>query len=101
MKVALFIERFSPARGGRERSTAEIAEGLVKRGCEVDVVCMSGQADLAGVNVLQLGSAGLGRTHRFRRFVRAARRRMAAAADVADEPVAGPAGEAGSPHHGR
>jgi len=77
MKVALFIERFSPARGGRERSTAEIAEGLVKRGCEVDVVCMSGQADLAGVNVLQLGSAGLGRTHRFRRFVRAARRRMA------------------------
>ncbi|NLF30108.1 MAG: glycosyltransferase family 4 protein [Planctomycetes bacterium] len=80
MKVALFIERFDPARGGRERSTAEIAAALAGRGCRVDVVCMAGGDGPAGVNVVPLRTRGLGRTHRFRRFVAAARRRCAAGA---------------------
>ncbi|MFW6146742.1 MAG: glycosyltransferase family 4 protein, partial [Planctomycetota bacterium] len=79
MKVGLFIERFDPARGGRERSTAEIASALVKRGCDVDVVCMRGGDGPAGVNVVPLEPWGLGRTHRFRRFVAAAQRQGAAA----------------------
>jgi len=80
MKVGLFIERFNPALGGRERSTAEIAEALAKRGCDVEVVCMFGAADLDGVRVVELHPRGLRRTRRFRRFLHAARRHMAAAA---------------------
>ena len=78
MKVGLCIERFDPVRGGRERSTAEIASALAARGCDVDVVCMTGGDGPAGVNVVALKPWGLGRTHRFRRFVAAARRRCAA-----------------------
>ena len=38
MKVALIIERFNPAGGGAERSTAQMAHELVKAGHEVTIL---------------------------------------------------------------
>ena len=65
----MFIERFDPRRGGREQSTGEIARGLVRHGCEVDVVCLSGVLAGGGVNVVRLGGSLWGRTASLRRFV--------------------------------
>lgn len=60
-----------PKRGGRERSVAEIAAGLVRRGHDVTVLCQSGSLGAAGVEVLELGSAGLGRSGQMASFVEA------------------------------
>lgn len=38
MKIALVIERFFPSEGGNERSTAQIAERLIRRGHDVTVL---------------------------------------------------------------
>jgi len=72
VRIGIFIERFDPTRGGRERSTAEIARGLAARGCEVDVICTTGSDGGDGVNVVPLGKSLLRRTVTRRRFVRAA-----------------------------
>lgn len=71
MRIALVIERFEPAGGGRERSTAQIAEGLARRGHAVTVLCQQGAAAGGGVEVRALGSAGFGRAGRLKRFVAA------------------------------
>ncbi len=78
MRIGVFIERFNPTRGGRERSTAEIARGLVARGCEVDVICTTGSEAGEGVNVVPLGKTLLRRTVTRRRFVLAAQEMIAA-----------------------
>lgn len=39
MRIALAIERFKPSAGGAERSTAQIAEELARRGHQVTIVC--------------------------------------------------------------
>lgn len=68
MKVALVIERLDPSRGGRETSTAQIAEGLARRGCQVTVLCQQGRWDAPGVAIEALGTRGLTRCARLANF---------------------------------
>ena len=69
MKIALVIERMDVHRGGRETSTAQIAAELARRGHDVTVVCQSGSWTCDGVAIRPLGTGGLGRASRMRRFV--------------------------------
>lgn len=71
MRVGIFIEQYNPARGGRERSTSEIAALLIERGLAVEIVCLSGRSDQPGLTVRTL-PAGPGRALRAARFIRAA-----------------------------
>lgn len=74
MRIALIIERMDPSRGGRELSTAQIAEELTRRGHEVTILCQSGEYSAPGVQLRVLPSRAVGRTARLRRFVRDAQR---------------------------
>jgi len=71
LRIGLVIERFEPARGGRERSVAEIAAELARRGHRVAVLCMGGAAGDTEVEVVRLGTAGVNRSARLLNFVRA------------------------------
>lgn len=75
LRIALVIERMDPQRGGRERSVAEIAAELARRGHDVTVLCESGGLDAPRVNVLALGSSGATRAGRAARFARAVARK--------------------------
>ena len=68
MKIALVIERMDTARGGRETSTAQIAQALVARGHDVTVLCQSALWRGPGVNVVEVGRRGLTRSARLRNF---------------------------------
>ncbi len=57
------------ARGGRERSTAQIAEALARRGGDVTVLCQQASWSAGGVQVRALGRRGLGRVSRLKNFV--------------------------------
>jgi UDP-glucose:(heptosyl)LPS alpha-1,3-glucosyltransferase len=72
LRIGLYIEQFNPSRGGRERSTAQIARELAARGHAVQVVCMAGSqpADRA-YEVVPLGTLALSR------FVAAAQQEIA------------------------
>lgn len=70
MRVALIVERFDPAHGGREASTWEIAQLLRQQGCEVSVLCMSAASGKKEPGVRRLGRRGLTRLQRLRNFVR-------------------------------
>ncbi len=61
MRIALIIERMDPALGGRERSTAQIADELIARGQEVTVVCAEGTSRPGGPRIDALGSGRRGR----------------------------------------
>jgi len=71
MNIALVIERFEPSRGGREKSTAQIASGLVRRGHRVTVLCRKGRATEGALEVRPLGGGGLLRAAALKRFVAA------------------------------
>jgi UDP-glucose:(heptosyl)LPS alpha-1,3-glucosyltransferase len=73
MKVALVIERFDPSRGGREVSTAQIAEGLARRGQDVTVFCMSAGAGGQGFRTQELKCWGLDRATKLASFARSVR----------------------------
>lgn len=77
MRIALIIERLDVSRGGRERSTAEIAAELARRGQQVEVLCAEGNLVAEGVTVVSVGGRGLTRAGRLRSFVAAAQRRLA------------------------
>jgi glycosyltransferase involved in cell wall biosynthesis len=47
MKIALIIEKFDPAAGGRERSTLQIAAELLARGHDVTILCRHAVAHAA------------------------------------------------------
>ncbi|MCK4602988.1 MAG: glycosyltransferase family 4 protein, partial [Phycisphaerae bacterium] len=68
MKIAFIIERFEPLRGGRERSTYQIAAELARRGHGVKVFCQTGQG-AEGIDVQPLGTSGVLRSGRLKRFV--------------------------------
>lgn len=70
MKVALVIERFDPSRGGREVSTAQIAEGLARRGQDVTVFCMEAGAGGQGFRTQELKCWGLDRATKLASFAR-------------------------------
>ena len=74
MKIALAIERFDPARGGKETSTAQLAAALAARGQDVTVLCQSGKPPDDGVAVQPLGAGRGGKISRSNRFVKAVRR---------------------------
>ena len=74
MNIALVIERLEVGRGGRERSVAEIAAALAGRGHAVTVICQRGQRPPAGVELLEMGSRGLGRAAQLRNFAVAVER---------------------------
>jgi len=71
MRIALVIERMDTARGGRETSTAQIAEGLARRGMDVSIVCQSGSWSNKGVKIVELGRRGFSRVARLKNFSRA------------------------------
>ncbi len=73
MKVALVIEKFDPSRGGREVSTAQIAEGLARRGQDVTVFCMSAGSGGQGFRVQELKTWGLDRATKLASFARSVR----------------------------
>lgn len=91
MRAALVIERLDPVRGGRERSTAELAVELAARGCVVTVVCMHGtlagqprgfplhDAHTEGPYVVELGRGRGGRAARLEWFRQAVRNHLAEA----------------------
>ena len=73
MKIALVIEHFDPARGGRELSTAQLATGLARRGQEVTIFCRNCSDACEGVRVLPLKAAGWDRSTRLSSFARSVR----------------------------
>lgn len=64
-------------RGGRERSTAQIAEALALGGHEVTILCQSGSWDAPGVRVEALGRRGWLGTARLKSFIQDVQRRIA------------------------
>ncbi len=64
MKLALVIEKMDPQRGGRELSTAQIAAELAGRGCEVTILCQTGEWQCEGVKIIELGRRGCCRSRR-------------------------------------
>lgn len=75
MKIALVIERMDTRRGGRETSTAQIAQSLAKLGHAVTVLCQDGQP-VEGITVTPLGRSGFSRAARLKNFVEAVRRQI-------------------------
>ena len=69
MRIALVIETMDPARGGRETSTAQIAEGLARRGCDVTVLCQRSRWSGQDVGVRELRRRGLLRPRQLSNFV--------------------------------
>jgi len=67
MKIALVIERMDAARGGRETSTAQLADALARAGQDVTILCQSGQAP-SGVQLRVLPARGLTRRARLQHF---------------------------------
>lgn len=67
VKVGLVIEHLDPARGGRETSTAQLAEALAGKGCSVTVFCQSANVSSSSISVRTLPCCG-SRAGRFRRF---------------------------------
>ena len=70
MRIALVIERMDTFGGGRERSVAEIATELSRRGHEVSVLCQMGTLPESSVRVLPLGRVGLTRSAQMANFIR-------------------------------
>lgn len=70
MRIALIIEDMTPSRGGREASTAQIAESLVAAGHDVTILCQAGLWTCDKVTIRLLGSRGVTRELRFANFVR-------------------------------
>jgi len=68
MKIALVIERMDAARGGRETSTAQLADALSRAGQEVTILCQSGQSPTGDVQLRVLPARGLTRRARLRCF---------------------------------
>jgi len=69
MKIALIIEKMDTARGGRERSTAQIAAALGEKGQDVTIVCQQGSHENEKVQVCELGKKGLLRIIQLRNFI--------------------------------
>ncbi len=79
IRIALVIERMDPARGGRERSTAQIAAKLAERGHRVTILCQEAKVEAIGAaKVRPLGRRGGGRAGRLGRFVEDVQRDMGA-----------------------
>jgi glycosyltransferase involved in cell wall biosynthesis len=69
MRVALIIERMEPDRGGRETSTAQIAERLAHAGHFPTVLCGEGSWQCDGVEIRCLGTRGVSRQQRLKNLL--------------------------------
>ena len=87
MKVALVILHADPARGGAERSTADLAAALGRRaGFDVSLLYSAGESSDEPAQVapaepfrrVELAAGGLTRTGRYHRFIRSLGRHLAA-----------------------
>jgi len=77
VKIALVIERMDLHRGGRERSTAQVAETLARRGHEMTILCEQSSWQAPGVAVRQLGRRGASRLDQLKGFVAGVREQIA------------------------
>jgi UDP-glucose:(heptosyl)LPS alpha-1,3-glucosyltransferase len=71
VNVALVIERMDPRRGGRERSTAQIARHLAAAGCRVHILCYESTLHEKGIEIRRLDVRPGSRLETLRRFARA------------------------------
>ena len=69
MRVALVILHADPAKGGAERYTFDLAEGLARRGHEVTLIASTFGPRPAGVACVELGERGVTRLGRYWRFL--------------------------------
>lgn len=69
MKIALVILHADAARGGAERYTVDLAEGLRRRGHQVSLLASSLTPDLQSPQNVQLPAAGASRDGRYLRFL--------------------------------
>jgi predicted nuclease with RNAse H fold len=69
VRIALIAEWADPRRGGCERSTLQIAQGLARRGQQVTVLCRGGAACGEGVAVRPIACGGWSRASSLRAFV--------------------------------
>ncbi len=70
MKIALVILHANPARGGAERYTADLADGLARRGHNVTRIASTlGPMQIEGVKEVQLDVAALTRSKRYALFL--------------------------------
>ncbi len=76
MRVALVIERMDTSRGGKEKSTAQIASQLARRGCDVTILCQAGSWDGQDVRVTELHKRGILRFRALTNFARDVRRQI-------------------------
>jgi len=72
MKVAFLIERLDSRRGGMETSATEFLTEMALLGPEILVVTQIASPEFSIVPVHQMGVRGVGRTARYRNFVRGA-----------------------------
>jgi len=69
LKIALVILHADAARGGAERYTVDLAEGLRRRGHQVSLLASSLTPDLQSPQNVQLPAAGASRDGRYLRFL--------------------------------
>ena len=69
MRIAFAIERLDPSRGGRERSTLEIARTLQCQGNEITVLCQESAVDDSSIRIRRLGPVSGSRVKRLRGFI--------------------------------
>ncbi len=104
MKVALVIERMDERLGGKEVYTARIARALAQRGHAVTVVCQqaasAGLQAADGVEIIELGGAGLSKRGRLARFVQAAGQRTRGQFDIVHAMLPLPGATIYQPHGG-
>ena len=70
VRIAIIIEKMDATRGGREKSTAQIADHLASRGHDVTILCQIARAG-EDVKVIQMGKRGLTRRNKIAAFVSA------------------------------
>ncbi|MFW6060723.1 MAG: glycosyltransferase family 4 protein [Phycisphaeraceae bacterium] len=80
MRIALVIERYDPAGGGAERSTAQIAEELARRGHHVTVIagCIPDSVEPGAVELQPIGRGHLHGALKLAQFRQRAMRALAA-----------------------
>ncbi|MEZ0266061.1 MAG: glycosyltransferase family 4 protein, partial [Phycisphaerae bacterium] len=103
MKVALIILHADAARGGAERYTIDLAQGLARRGHEVTIVAQTSAGRPAGVEVVELPPprSALSRTAKYDDFCRQVEQHVAGRAyDVTHAMLPAPACDVYHPHAG-
>jgi len=70
MKIALLIFQSEETRGGAERYTVDIAEGLAARGQAVELISSSFGKPIAGVRRVEIGARGATKAGQYAQFLK-------------------------------